>query len=98
MECVLPGVLVEQLKPGSPTPVIFKHVFRMNADPVAAAAGLIIAAKAEAINLGFTISDGRKMDRDALESVALVMGRLAAGIAAAGGQLILLLDEAQVRH
>ncbi len=95
---VLPGVLAAQhAAAGGRTPVIFAFTFSLKDRPPAAAMELCNAAAGFAGTLGFRLPNPPSTPSDALLGMGRMMGELAMGIAAAGGELILLLDEVQVR-
>jgi hypothetical protein len=97
---VLPAVLAAQQAAagGGPTPVIFEFAFSLQEGPPAAAKLLCDSAATFADKLGIVFPYPRSTPIDyALINMGAIMGELANGIAAAGGELILLIDEAQVR-
>jgi hypothetical protein len=95
---VLPAALAAQhAAGGGPTPVIFEFAFALGMGPPAAAKLLCNAAVGFAETLGFRLPNPPSTPTDALIDMGRMMGALANGIAAAGGELILLIDEAQVR-
>lgn len=99
LEEVLSGVLAaEHATSGGPTPVIFMFRFTLGEGPQAAALSLIEAAAAKAKDLGFELTNVPTTGALALTALPRIMKNLADGIASAGGQLVLLIDEAQVRH
>lgn len=94
---VLPGVLAAQYAAaGGPKPVFFHFAFTLGHGPGKAALKLVRAAAAKAVDLGFEISSVPPTEELALVEFPRVMSALAAGIAAGGGELVLLIDEAQV--
>jgi hypothetical protein len=104
LNTVLPHVLAEQQQQQSASsckrkiPVIFEHSFSLQEGPQDAALALVEAAGAKARSLGFSIESLPTTTGElAFASLPRVFKELAAGIAALGGELILLIDEAQVR-
>ena len=94
---VLPGVLAAQYAAaGGPKPVFFHFAFTLGHGPGKAALKLVEFAGAKAKALGFEIPNLPTAKEVALVAFPRVMSALAAGIAAGGGELVLLIDEAQV--
>jgi len=95
---VLPGVLAAQhAASGGPMPVFFHFSFSLGEGPHAAALRLARAAGRRANDLGFEINVLPTTGELALAELPDVISSLAAGIAKGGGELVLLIDEAQVR-
>lgn len=84
-----------QKEAGRRHPVILDVAFSVGAPPHLAALKLTEAAADLAKRLGFTLNESND-PVVAFAALPRVMGALAKGIHAAGGELILLLDEAQV--
>lgn len=76
-------------------PVVFEHAFITGEGPQQAALRLTAAVRASAWDFGFDIALLPTHGEAALADFARVMRDFANGIAAAGGELILLLDEVQ---
>lgn len=76
-------------------PVIFKFSFRLGDGPELAAVSMARAAERLATSLGFSLRVP-PLPLHVLAELPAIMGDLAAGIANAGGDLVLLIDEAQV--
>ena len=96
---VLPGVLATQHAAcGGPTPVFFRFSFTLGEGSQAAALTLARAVSATASALGFEILAMPTTGEQALCDMARIVRDLAAGVAAGGGELVVLIDEAQVRR
>lgn len=95
---VLPCMLAEQhAVEGGATPVFLHFSFTVGEGPEAAADKLCRAAARFAESLGFRLPFMPTTPAQALTDMSAVIWELATGIAAAGGELVLLIDEAQVR-
>jgi hypothetical protein len=95
---VLPGALAAQhAVEGGAKPVFFPFAFTLGQGPHGAALKLVEAAAAKAKALGFELINVPTDGVLALIGLPRIMSNLATGIAAAGGELVLLIDEAQVR-
>lgn len=94
---VLPGVLAAQhAAVGGPTPILFQFAFTLGHGPGKAALKLVSQAGIKAKALGFEILNLPATENVALVEFPRVMSDLAVGIASGGGELVLLIDEAQV--
>lgn len=94
---VLPGVLAAQhAAAGGPKPVFFHFSFTLGMGPRAAALKMAQDAGTFAKDLGFEINGVPATEELALTNLPSVIRSLAAGIAKGGGELVVLVDEAQV--
>ena len=96
---VLPGMLTAQHAAfGGPKPVFFRFKFTLGEGPQAAAKRFCDAAARLAEDLGFRLTGVPATPVAALINMDDMALALALGIAKGGGELVLLIDEAQVRR